>query len=200
MTGAGKFIEVQGTAEGAAFSRDRARRRCSTSPSTGSTRSSSCSARCSRCRPRRAGSDACGSSSRPANPDKAREIRAVLDARRRRRRAGPAPDDVPEVEETGDDAASRTRGSRPRRCATRPASRRSPTTPASRSTRSAARPASAAPATPARTRPTPTTSTKLLAEMDAVRRASRTARFRTVGRARAARRLASSSPTASSRA
>ena len=57
-----------------------------------------------------------------ANPDKAEEIRAVL-ARRRASTSsscrGPA--DVPEVDETGDDARGRTRGSRRSRCATAPA-------------------------------------------------------------------------------
>ena len=98
-----------------------------------------------------------------ATRDKAREIGAVLAARRAadvelRRPAG---DDVPGGRGDRHDPARRTPGSRRRRCGTRPARTRWPTTPGSRSTPSVARPASGAPGTRARTPPTPTTSTKL---------------------------------------
>ena len=52
MTGDGRFVEVQGTAEGVAFTRGRARRAARARRSRASTRSSRPSARWSRRRPR----------------------------------------------------------------------------------------------------------------------------------------------------
>ena len=82
----------------------------------------------------------------------ARDPRRSLDAARRRRRAGRrGPTTCPRSRRPARRSWT-TPGSRPRRCATPPASPRSATTPGSRSTRSAARPGCSAPATPARTR------------------------------------------------
>ena len=85
MTGSGRFIEVQGTAEGAPFSAASSTT-CSARPSTGSPRSSTCSARSWPSRPprdeRERGRAAPGVLRlvlATANPDKAAEIAAIVD-------------------------------------------------------------------------------------------------------------------------
>ena len=149
MTGAGKFIEVQGTAEGAAFSRGELDVDARPRGARASARSSTCSASCSRC-PRAAHAVTLRLVVATANPDKAREIADVLD-RGLDVELIPRPASVPEVEETGTTLLENARlKAEALRDATGRATRW-PTTPASRSTRSAARPASGAPATRART-------------------------------------------------
>ena len=143
MTGDGRFVEVQGTAEGAPFDRDRARR--AARPRDGRLR-----------RPDRAAAD--GRSPPPArerlrvtrrlvlatrNAHKVRELRA--DPRRPGRRArargrrGRRRRGAPDVAETGVTFA-RERPAQGARSPRPPGCRRSPTTPGSRSTCSAASP------------------------------------------------------------
>ena len=109
MTGAGRFIEVQGTAEGNAVLTRRSSTSCSTWRRRGSPRSSSSSEQRWPSRRRRARRDGRFVLA-TANPDKAREI--VAPARRGRRRRlelVARPPEVPDVDEVGDDA----RGQRP---------------------------------------------------------------------------------------
>ena len=174
MTGAGRFVEVQGTAEGAPFSRARARRAARPRRAR-HRRDLRAAARDARRAARRrvAGDAAVRPRDREPRQGRARS-RAVL-----ARRPAPTSSWSPRPERRargrgdGHDARGRTPGSRRRRCATRPACPRSPTTPGSRSTRSAARPACTRPASPVRTRPTPTTSPSSLAR---ARRGPRRAR------------------------
>ena len=142
MTGAGRFVEVQGTAEGAPFSRSELddllglaeagiaeifalQRELLADPPTAPTVTA----------------PAVKLVLATANPDKARR-----DPRRARATpastssSSPRPADVPEVDETGDDARGERAAQGGRAVRGDRACPRSPTTPASRSTRSAARP------------------------------------------------------------
>ena len=139
MTGAGKFIEVQGTAEGAAFSRGELDALLGLAEH-GHRPDLRAPARADRGAARAAPAVTLRLVLATANPDKAREIRAVLEqpgadvelvaaARRRARGRGDRRDARRERPAQGRGAARRHRA-RPR----------SATTPASRSTRSAGRP------------------------------------------------------------
>ncbi len=185
MTGEGRFVEVQGTAEGAAVLPRRARRPAGARRGRDQRASSPSS---ERCWPTRLRVDSDRAAVKlvlaTANPDKADEIRAVLRGRGHRRRARPAPGARPGGRrdrrhargERAVEGGGPLRGDRP--------ARRSPTTPGSRSTRSTVRRACPRRGSRVRTPPTPTTWTSWCELLHDVPVSARTARFTTVALAR----------------
>ena len=155
MTGAGRFIEVQGTAEGLPFTRAELDELLGARRGTGSASSSTSSGSCSPNRPRRAVRDdaSCSPPRIPTRPPRSERssllprLRWISVSVTRRSPTSRRPAQ----------RSRRTPASRPTRSASRPADRRSPTTRGSRSTRSAELRESGPRGSPARTRRTPTT-------------------------------------------
>ena len=223
MTASGRFVEVQGTAEGLAFTRDELDALLKLAEHGHHARSSPRSRRWSPSRPRRA-SMTLPAAARARDRQRRQGARDRRDPRRaspttrwsrwarhrrhRRRSAScstartriaetvertPAP--VERARRRGDrrDARGERADQGASRSRTRSACPRSPTTPASRSTRSTARPASTRRATPARPRRTPTTSPSCSASSATAPTATRALRD---GRDRRAGPTAARSPCA----
>ena len=137
MTGDGRFVEVQGTAERQAFSRGRARRPAR--PRRGGHRARSTRAQREVLGDARPAADVTRVVLATANPHKAARCAAVLAAARIRGR-GRAPRASPTSTRPATPSRATPLLKAPRAGAARPARRRSPTTPASSSTPSAAAP------------------------------------------------------------
>ena len=159
MTGCGRFVEVQGTAERMAFSRGELDELLALAEGGIAQL-----VEAQRAGPRRAaaladgerGPPASSSSSPRPTPTRRPRSEAILGGRGHRRRC-PAPPSCREVDETGATLVENARLKAVALVAARPGGPRSPTTPGSRSTRWVAPRASTRPATPGSTPPTPTT-------------------------------------------